>query len=104
VQKAIRNLKPKFLLIVHDELDKSFGEFRLKENGSARGHNGLRDVIAKLGTDKFWRFQVGIGRPASRSKVSRYVLENFTKTEENDFDDGLLNELCEEVEEVIKDK
>ena len=58
-------------------LDFSPGEIRLRQKGSAGGHNGMKSLIAHLGTDKFNRIRMGIGRPISGMKVSDYVLSIF---------------------------
>ena len=50
------------LLVIADDADLSLGKVRLRRSGSAGGHNGLRDIIAALGTDEFNRLRVGIGR------------------------------------------
>jgi PTH1 family peptidyl-tRNA hydrolase len=52
------------LLIVHDDIDLSFGKIRLRAQGSAGGHNGIKSILAELGTDKFWRLKLGVGRPS----------------------------------------
>ena len=63
------------ILVVHDELDLPFGEVRLKLAGGHAGHNGLRDISARLGAD-YARLRVGIGRPPPgfRGEVADYVL------------------------------
>ena len=61
------------ILVAHDELDFPPGVARLKQGGGAGGHNGLRDVIARVGED-FWRLRIGIGHPVDRSVVLDYVL------------------------------
>lgn len=55
---------PQDLLIIYDELDLPTGRVRLRAGGSAAGHNGMRDIIARLHTSDFPRLRVGIGRPA----------------------------------------
>src|SRR5690606_607195 len=54
---------PERVLVVHDELDIDYDTVRLKAGGGHGGHNGLRDIIARLGTPEFLRLRVGIGRP-----------------------------------------
>jgi PTH1 family peptidyl-tRNA hydrolase len=63
------------LLIVHDELDLPPGTARLKQGGGHGGHNGLRDIISRLGNDRnFYRLRIGIGHPGSAALVTHYVL------------------------------
>lgn len=57
------------LLIVHDDLDLPLGKIRLRDQGGAGGHNGIRSILAELGTEKFWRLKLGVGRPATRSSI-----------------------------------
>jgi PTH1 family peptidyl-tRNA hydrolase len=61
------------ILVVHDELDLPPGAARLKQGGGVAGHNGLKDISAKLGPD-FWRLRLGIGHPGDRAEVVNYVL------------------------------
>lgn len=66
-------IAPDDILVVHDELDLPPGTARLKKGGGVAGHNGLKDVSAKLGPD-FWRLRIGIGHPGNRDEVADYVL------------------------------
>jgi peptidyl-tRNA hydrolase, PTH1 family len=66
-------IAPASILVAHDELDFPPGAVRLKEGGGAGGHNGLRDIMARLGED-FWRLRIGIGHPGDRGAVLDYVL------------------------------
>ena len=86
VAKLARYFKidPEELLVVHDELDFEPGEVRLKKNGGHAGHNGLRDIIAHLGTKEFWRLRVGIGRPPGRQKVVDFVLSEPSKKDKGE--------------------
>lgn len=72
------------IVVVHDELDLPFGEVRLKFGGGHAGHNGLRSMIARLGTPDFLRVRVGIGRPPAtfRGEVADYVLGDFDGVEQ----------------------
>ena len=67
-------LPPESILVVHDELDFEVGVIRLKQAGGHGGHNGLRDIIAQLGSTNFYRLRIGIGHPGSRAQVTNYVL------------------------------
>ena len=69
------------LLVVYDELDLAWGRLRLKQKGSAAGHNGMQSIIDALGTSEFPRLRIGIhpGHPVSNG--ARYVLRPFTRDE-----------------------
>jgi len=63
----------------HDELDLVPGKLRVKFDGGAAGHNGLRSMDRQLGTADYWRVRLGIGHPGSKERVLSYVLGDFTK-------------------------
>jgi peptidyl-tRNA hydrolase, PTH1 family len=69
------------ILIVHDELDFDAGIVKLKKDGGHAGHNGLRDIIAHLGTKDFYRLRIGIGRPVGSMEVVDYVLSAPSKND-----------------------
>jgi PTH1 family peptidyl-tRNA hydrolase len=62
-------------LVVHDDLDLPPGAIRLKQGGGNGGHNGLKDIQARLATPDFWRLRLGIGHPGERAEVINYVLK-----------------------------
>lgn len=66
------------ILVIHDELDFPVGTIRLKNGGGDGRHNGLKDIIAKLGNRNFLRLRIGIGHPGHSSKVTNYVLNKPT--------------------------
>jgi len=72
-------LAPDEVLVIHDELDFEPGMAKLKKNGGHAGHNGLRDIIAHLGTKEFYRLRIGIGRPPVGKVVADYVLSDPSK-------------------------
>jgi PTH1 family peptidyl-tRNA hydrolase len=74
-----QGILPAEILVVHDELELPFGKLAFKTGGSAKGHNGLKSIIAALGTDSFERLRFGIGRPPEREQVPAYVLQNFSE-------------------------
>lgn len=69
------------LLVVCDDMDLPLGVIRLRERGSAGGHNGLKSIIESLGTDGFPRVRVGIGRPPPWEDPVEYVLKSFRPEE-----------------------
>lgn len=87
------------LIVIHDELDIPFGELRTKFSGGHAGHNGLRDIIAKIGND-FHRVRFGIGRPPGSQEVSDYVLSNFSSTEKKELD-VLIALAADKAEELL---
>jgi len=77
------------VVVVHDELEKTFGTMQVRFAGSARGHNGLRSLMNVMGAD-FWRVRVGIGRPEEKREVGGYVLQRFTPHELEQLPDILV--------------
>ncbi|ARD21351.1 MULTISPECIES: aminoacyl-tRNA hydrolase [Shewanella] len=68
-------ITPEQILVAHDELDMEPGVAKFKLGGGHGGHNGLKDIIAKMGNDKgFHRLRIGIGHPGDKNRVSGYVL------------------------------
>ncbi|MBU0499257.1 MAG: aminoacyl-tRNA hydrolase [Gammaproteobacteria bacterium] len=72
-------IKLENILVAHDELDIPVGAVRLKKGGGHGGHNGLRDIIAALGGNQFWRLRIGIDHPGNRDQVIDYVLDKPSK-------------------------
>jgi PTH1 family peptidyl-tRNA hydrolase len=64
---------PEGVLVAYDELDFPPGTVRLKQGGGAGGHNGMRDLIARIG-EGFFRLRIGIGHPGDKAAVHSYVL------------------------------
>jgi PTH1 family peptidyl-tRNA hydrolase len=69
---------PENIFVIYDELDLPFGTLRLREKGSAGGHNGMKSIIQHIGQD-FPRLRVGIGRPAGKMPPAAWVLQDFGK-------------------------
>lgn len=88
-------IQPAEILVVHDELDLPPGSAKLKLGGGHGGHNGLKDIIAQLGTRDFWRLRIGIGHPGERGEVSNYVLNAPRKEEQ-----PLLEQALQRAQEV----
>jgi peptidyl-tRNA hydrolase, PTH1 family len=69
------------LLVIYDDLDLPVGKIRLRQKGSAGGHNGIKSTISHVGTQNFNRIRIGIGRPENGMAVPDYVLSKFKKEE-----------------------
>jgi PTH1 family peptidyl-tRNA hydrolase len=76
VGKVARYYKivPEEILVVHDELDFEAGVLKLRQGGGHAGNNGLKDIIAHLGSREFYRLRIGIGKPMIGAKGADYVL------------------------------
>ena len=81
-------LSPAELIVVHDDLDLPLGRLRIKLKGGPGGHNGLRSIIAELGSEEFTRVKLGIGRPPVGVDAADFVLMPFL-AEEREIVDGL---------------
>lgn len=74
-------LKNSDILVIYDDATMEFGTFRLKKNGSFGGHNGIKSIINRLGSDIFDRLKVGVGPVPQNIPIDSFVLGNFTNDE-----------------------
>ena len=79
-------IAPNEILVAHDELDLLPGQVKLKQGGSHAGHNGLKDIVAQLGSADFWRLRLGIGHPGVRDEVIHYVLKKPSQADRDAID------------------
>ena len=86
------------LIVIYDEMDLSPGNIKIKYGGGSAGHNGIKSIINCLGSEKFTRVRIGIGKPVNKEKISSYVLSNFTNDELN-----LFNEIKTNIKYIIED-
>ncbi|MEO6927750.1 MAG: aminoacyl-tRNA hydrolase [Casimicrobiaceae bacterium] len=77
-------LAPEEVLVVHDELDLKPGEAKLKLGGGTAGHNGLKDIRARLGTPDFWRLRFGIGHPRDSEFDAQPVVDYVLRPPRDD--------------------
>ena len=69
------------LIVISDDISLDVGQIRIRKKGSAGGHNGIKNIIANLGTDRFMRVKVGVGEKPKNWDLADYVLSPFTKDE-----------------------
>lgn len=102
VQKFIHFYKIplKNVLVIFDDVSLEVGKYKLKNNSSAGGHNGIKDIIQKMNTESIMRLKIGILNPIVKSKLSLkdYVLSKFTK---NELD--IYNQLFLKINKIILD-
>ena len=83
-------IEPEAMLVAHDELDLPPGIAKFKQGGGHGGHNGLKDIIAKMGNNNnFFRLRLGIGHPGSKEQVAGFVLTKAPSSEQNLIDAAL---------------
>lgn len=76
---------PADLIVLHDEVDIPFGSIKTTVSSRAAGHNGVKDIIEKLGTQDFRRIRLGVGKPENPNiSVSDHVLAPFTESEQSE--------------------
>ena len=91
------------ILVAHDELDLPPGVAKFKLGGSHGGHNGLKDIISKMGNNKeFYRLRIGIGHPGSKDKVTGYVLGKAQSNEQRQMDE-VIDEAVRCIDVLAKD-
>ncbi|MFA9413898.1 MULTISPECIES: aminoacyl-tRNA hydrolase [unclassified Streptococcus] len=74
---AFYNIDLKDLIVIYDDLDMEVGKIRFRQKGSAGGHNGIKSIIAHIGSQEFDRIKIGIGRPKPNVAVVNHVLTRF---------------------------
>lgn len=90
-------IKPEEILVLHDDIDLEPGNWKYKAGGSAGGHNGLRSIIASLGSDQFARLRIGVGRPfphkpmtpEEENAIAKYVLSPIPSADQIKIDQSI---------------
>lgn len=85
------------IVVIYDDLDLAVGKLRLRQKGSAGGHNGIKSMIQHLGTQEFNRIRVGVDRPPAGMKVPDYVLSRFNTDEKPLMNEAIIKsaDACE---------
>lgn len=91
------------VIIIHDDISLDIGRVRIREKGSAGGHNGLKSIISHLGSDVFCRIKIGVGAPKHENyDLADFVLGSFSK-EEQKILEPVLRDVSAAIECIIKD-
>ena len=88
------------LIVIYDDIDLEPGQLRIRKKGSAGGHNGIKSIIAHLGTQEFPRVRVGVGEKPPRMDLADYVLGHFSQ-EEKKIMESAVKEAAEAVIEAV---
>lgn len=105
--RAVRPLMDYFgighddIVVLYDDMDLPTGKIRLRQKGSAGGHNGIKSLIQHLGTQDFNRIRIGVGRPAPNMTVVQHVLSPFPKEEHPDMLEA-VKESVQAIEDYLK--
>lgn len=92
---------PEDIIIVYDDINLDVGRLRIREKGSAGGHNGIKNIIAHLSTDLFPRVRVGVGMKPPKMDLANYVLSRFSEMEQEEMDCG-YQKACEAIGFMIQ--
>ena len=91
---------PEHIIIIYDDISLDVGQLRIRKKGSAGGHNGIKNIIAHLGTQEFPRIKVGVGDKPKKMDLADYVLSRFSKEDRAAMDDA-FKEAAKAVEVMI---
>ncbi|NLK62119.1 MAG: aminoacyl-tRNA hydrolase [Fusobacteria bacterium] len=87
------------IIVIYDDMDLPLGKMKIKKQGSAGGHNGIKSIISHMGT-QFYRIKCGIDKPTEKGDTINYVLGKFSKLEESDVK-NMINKAVEASLELI---
>jgi PTH1 family peptidyl-tRNA hydrolase len=101
---AFFKIAPGDVIVVHDEIDLPWADVRLKLGGGHAGHNGVRNIIERLGTPDFVRLRFGVGRPPPgfRGEGKDWVLSGFDPVQRAELP-GVVDRAVDAIERVVRD-
>ena len=79
---------PEHIIVIYDDISLDVGQLRIRKKGSAGGHNGIKNIIANLGTDVFPRIKIGVGEKPKKYDLADYVLGHFSKEDRELMEEG----------------
>lgn len=95
-------IPPEDVIVIYDDINLDVGRLRIREKGSAGGHNGIKNIIAHLGTEEFPRLRIGIGMKPPRMDLADYVLSHFSEDEQAAMNQG-YERACEAMVQMVTD-
>ena len=90
------------MIVIYDDIDLEPGQLRIRKQGSAGGHNGIKDIIKQLGTQKFLRIKVGVGAKPKDWDLADHVLSRFVDSDRKLVDES-IKKACDAVEKIISE-
>lgn len=90
------------LLVIMDEVELPFGRLRIRKQGGSAGHNGMKSIIQHLNSKEFARLRIGIGTEFAKKDMSKFVLSNFSRNEQQELD-LIVNKSVDVVHSFIRD-
>lgn len=84
------------IIVIYDDIDLAVGRLRIREKGSAGGHNGMKNIILHLGSQEFTRIRVGVGQKPKNMDLADYVLSRFGSDEQS-----VMNEVFDRACEAV---
>jgi PTH1 family peptidyl-tRNA hydrolase len=89
---AYFSIPPQRIIVIFDDISLNVGRLRIRPNGSAGGHNGIKSIISSLGSQDFPRVKVGVGaKPHAEQDLADWVLSTFSASEEKTLESALKN-------------
>lgn len=95
-------IDPEHIIVIYDDISLEPGQLRIRRKGSAGGHNGIKNIIAHLGTQEFPRIKVGVGDKPKGMDLADYVLGHFSKEDQAKMDEAFKD--AADAAEMILDK
>lgn len=91
------------VIVIYDDIALEPGYIRVRKKGSAGGHNGIKDIIAHLGTQEFKRVRVGVGEKPKDYDLAAYVLGHFTQEDRQKVEEAIV-QAADAVELMVQDR
>ena len=89
------------VIVIYDDISLPPGKLRIRQKGSAGGHNGIKNIIELSGTDVFPRIKIGVGAPPATGELVNWVLGKFDEEDRKKLE-GSIDNACRAVAEIIK--